>query len=297
MNASTYRFRLLAACALAAAFAQAGAVRAQEPSTIVMWNRDFDNAPVRAMLQEALEKTVESHGPFDLQSSKTMTDTRAFMELSAGTIHVMSFAPSEAMERDYRPVLIPINKGLLGLRVGLIRKGEQSRFDGVSSLEDWKASGLKMGQGKEWPDTFILEANGIEVIKNVDYLPLFGQLVHKRFDFFPRAISEIDGELERFKDGGIALEENLAFVYRLPLFFWVAKDNAALAERIEAGMKAMMADGSFDRAFMERFGETIERMGIAKRTIIPLENPFLSEQVRSIDPSYWYDIEAAPESE
>ena len=92
------------------------------------------------------------------------------------------------------PIRIPIQKGILGWRVGLIRKGDQGRFAGVDTLEDLKR--VRLAQGQEWPDTLILRANGIDVITAPRYEGLFKMLVSKRFDYFPRSVNEIWDELE-----------------------------------------------------------------------------------------------------
>ena len=59
------------------------------------------------------------------------------------------------------PIRIPLFKGLFGYRVLLIRKQEQARFDQINTQQD--LAKFLGGQGTHWPDTLILQANGLRV--------------------------------------------------------------------------------------------------------------------------------------
>lgn len=119
-----------------------------------------------------------------------MNQERQVLELEAGRNIDVGPIPSSA-EREARllPIMIPLNKGVLGWRIGLIRKGEQASFEHVRTLADLKR--LRIAQGQEWPDTQILGANGIDVITAPRYEGLFKMLIGKRFDYFPRSVMEI----------------------------------------------------------------------------------------------------------
>lgn len=93
-------------------------------------------------------------------------------ELEAGrTVDVAPIPTNPQREARLLPIRIPINKGVLGWRLGLIRKGSQSQFNDVRGLQD--LSRLRLAQGQDWPDTQIPEANGIKVIGAPSYEGLF----------------------------------------------------------------------------------------------------------------------------
>jgi hypothetical protein len=72
-----------------------------------------------------------------------MTQDREVVELETGHLIDVAPLPSSA-EREARllAVRIPINKGVLGLRLGLIRKGDAARLAGVKTLDVLKQVSL-----------------------------------------------------------------------------------------------------------------------------------------------------------
>lgn len=258
---------------------------------IVYWRRLEDNPVVVKVLQLALDKTVASHGPYRLRASEPMEQERAVVELAKGqSLDLANFAPSRSREQRLLPVRVPVTQGLLGHRVCLIKKGRQARFDQVISLQDWQDKRLTIGQEKNWPDTAVLEANRIQVVKAPKYPAMFAMLDLERFDCFARSISEVGAELRGRKD--IELEKNLLLIYRLPTFFFVNRQRADLAARLEQGLNLAYRDGSIPALISDRYRDAFRAMDIAKRTVIYLENPLLSEETQQALNGfrYWLDV-------
>jgi hypothetical protein len=71
------------------------------------------------------------------------------------------------------------------------------------------------------------------------------------------------------------VEPTIFLHYRVPFYFFVNKDNKAMAARVERGLKLAQADGSFDKllngypAFQRALGEIAAR----KRKVFELELP------------------------
>lgn len=120
----------------------------------------------------------------------------------------------------------------MGYRIGIIRKGEQSRFSGINSLTEFKR--ILIGQGSDWPDTDILQQNGFSVIAG-SASKLLAMLAENRFDDFPPAIHESWDELSRRDD--IELEQHLLLHFVAAINFFVNKQNKPLAERLEFGIR------------------------------------------------------------
>ncbi|MDH3353893.1 MAG: hypothetical protein OEL79_01615 [Chromatiales bacterium] len=267
-------------------------IAAEKSEEIIVWNRLIDNPVAYRVLTLALDQSVPEFGPYRLTSSTPMEQGRMVAELEHNnSIHVASFAPNAERESRLLPVRIPVTKGLLGIRVCLIRKGTQELFNGVQSLEEWRERGLTIGQGTHWPDTTILEHNGLTVRKTAKYESLFKMLISKRFHCFSRSVSEVLPELDRYAEQGIELERNLALVYRLPTFFFVSRDNPRLARRLNRGMQLAQQDGSFDRLINENYAPQFKQLGLSQRTAIPLDNPLLSNETRAIvdNKELWLD--------
>jgi len=77
-----------------------------------------------------------------------------------------------------------------------------------------------------------------------------------RFDYFPRGLYQIKNELDTYAEWGFAIVPDLALHYPNAIHFFVAKDNTALAKRIELGLIRAKADGSFE-ALNESFTQFI----------------------------------------
>jgi hypothetical protein len=263
-----------------------------ELSEIKLWKWDMGNPPVRELLKLVLDHTVEEYGAYQLKPSIDMTHARVSRAVERGLIDVFSNAANQRLEQQVLPIRIPINQGLLGIRVCLIRAGEQSRFDEIHSLADWQNSGLIIGQGSDWMDSKILTANHLKVTTSSQYLTLFEMLVKKRFDCFPRSIAEVQAELEQHGDKGIVLEKHLIFMYRLPLFYWVSKSQPQLAQRIETGLKILQKNGEFKKHFQRQFESFINAIQLEERKVIRLQNPFLSPETQALtqQPALWFEL-------
>jgi hypothetical protein len=75
---------------------------------------------------------------------------------------------------------------------------------------------------------------------------------------------------------GLIQEETLLLKYDVPIrySFFVNKNNALLAERLERGLKIAQQDGSFDQLFyqMPSFREGEELLKNSRRTLIEIKN-------------------------
>jgi hypothetical protein len=221
------------------------------------------------------------------QAAVAMNQERQVEEIEAGRSLDVGPIPSSA-EREARllPILIPINKGTLGWRLGLIRKGDAARFKGIDTLEDLKH--VRLAQGQEWPDTQILRANGIPVITAPRYEGLFKMLTGKRFDYFPRSLMEIWDE-QALNSATLEVETHVALHYFYDAYFMVNRKNTKLAQDLRNGFEKAIADGSFDKLFMQYYGERLRKAHVETRSVIELENPLLTPGTPSNRPELWYD--------
>ena len=218
-----------------------------------------------------------------------MNQERQIVELEAGRGIDVAPMPSSA-EREARllAVYIPINRGVLGWRLGLMRKGDAARFADVNTLDDLKR--VRMAQGMYWPDTDILRANGIPVITGPTYEGLFKMIVGSRFDYFPRSVMEIWNEQARNADA-LEVEPRIALHYpNYASYFMLNKGNTKLADIISQGLEKALADGSADRLFEQHHGESLRRAQLDKRVVIELKNPLVTPGTPVHRPELWYDL-------
>ena len=217
-----------------------------------------------------------------------MNQNRQIAELEAGrTIDVAPLPSSADREERLLPIRVPLNKGLLGWRLGLVRKGDTERMARIKTLADLKH--VHLAQGQDWPDTQILVGNGIDVITSSTYEGIFKMLESDRFDYFPRSVMEIWDEQEAHANT-LEIEPHLALHYFYDSYFFVNKHNTKLAADISAGMEKAIADGSFDKIFNEYWGERVRKAKLNERTVIELRNPLLTPETPSQRRELWYSV-------
>ena len=146
------------------------------------------------------------------------------------------------------------------------------------------------GQGLDWPDVSILRANGLTVTVGASYDGLFDMLNAGRFDYFPRGMNEPWTEVKAHKEKGFIVEEQLLLKYPAPTYFFVHKDNVALANRINEGLLLAIEDGSFDTIF---YGHPANKgifklTNIKSRKVFDLKNPLLPTKTPLDDHRLWH---------
>jgi len=173
-----------------------------------------------------------------------VTQSRSLTLLNHGYADLIWSGYTAKRDADYLPIRIPLFRGLLGYRVLLIRQEDKEKFLQIKTPDQLKK--LIACQGDHWPDSDILEANGYLVLRVRNFKPMFRMLSKKRCDYFPRSIYEGYSEqreaIKHFPN--IILMDELILHYNYPFYYYVNKNNVALAERVEKGLMTALADGS-----------------------------------------------------
>lgn len=220
-------------------------------------------------------------------SSIKMEQGRSLLQLEKGEdIDVLWSMTSREREQKLRPIRIPIDRGLTGYRVFLIKQENLQKFSRVRTLEQLRR--YEAGQGTHWPDTRILQANGLNVYGATAYENLFSMLDAKRFDYFPRSITEVWDEIEAHPGRNLVIEPTILLTYPTAAYYFVNKNNEALASAIESGLLRAIRDGSFDLLFDEYYGEFIRKADLRNRKVIRLQNPLLSEKTPFSQRHFWF---------
>jgi hypothetical protein len=217
-----------------------------------------------------------------------VTQNRGVMLLRSGAIDVIALGTSPERETDLRPIKIDILRGLIGFRLLIIRSKEQDRIARMDA-ETFRQS-VTFGLNSQWSDLPIMKANGYLVTTSLSYENLFEMLTAGRFDAFPRGINEARRELEERKAAypDLTVEKTKALFFPFPIYFWVRKNNEALAKKIEDGLNRALSDGSFEKLFRSYHAIDIADVRKERREIILLNNPLLPKDTPSTDTSWWW---------
>jgi hypothetical protein len=247
------------------------------------------------ILRTALEKTRKKWGDYEMVRSESMSERRQAFELknATGKLTVMYLSPTPDFEATLLPIRIPVDRNLGGYCVFLIREQDQAEFRAVRTLDDLRR--FRLGLGLGWIDVGILSASGFRVVTGSSYDGLFEMLVDRRFDAFPRGAVEILDEYDRRKASlpALHIEETMIFYYPLPMYFWFAKTpyGRHLAQRAQEGMWIMIRDGTYDRIFDKYQRHKIEQLGLKKRRIFRIRNPYLGPETPFDDARLWFTPE------
>jgi len=224
-----------------------------------------------AVLELALQKSGIA---FELQPSKWLAQQNRNISLLARGRDLDIIWTSSARTENARLLDIdfPIDRGLLGWRLLLIRAQRQTEFSTINTLAE--LGKMRAGQGHDWPDLEILGHNHLRTSSSTTYDGLFAMLAHDHIDYFPRSIAEIGEELENHAPLDLAIESHLALHYSQSLHFLITRDNQLLHQAITRGLNIAWQDGSFMRLFYEFFGQSIASAQLDKRLVFELQSPY-----------------------
>lgn len=253
-----------------------------EPLRVVYPAAESSGDARRAYPSAVLRLALEHAGrPFVLQSSQVpATQQRALRMVERGDgLDVMWTVSTDERERTLRAVRVPIDRGLMGWRVLLVRRGDEASFAQVDT-----AAGLALrpgAQGHDWPDLAVLRHAGFDVHAGTDYEGLFAMLARGRIDYLPRSVLEVHDELARPANRQLSIEPRLLVRYPSALYFFVNRRNATLAGALEQGLARASEDGCLDRLFHATYDDVLAPLRLTQRTVIELANPVWTAPARS----------------
>lgn len=220
--------------------------------------------------------------------AEDVTQNRGVQLLQTGAIDVIALGTNAERESQMTPIRIDILRGIVGFRIFVIRSGDQQRFAKLDAQA--MRQQLNFGLNSQWADVPVMRANGFTVETSTSYENLFGMLVARRFDAFPRGLNEAARELEERKASypQLVVEQTKALYFPFPIYFWVRKDNQGLARRIEQGLTLALADGSFRKLFETYHAKEIAALAREKRLVIRLNNPNLPAGNPEPDTRWWW---------
>lgn len=212
-------------------------------------------------------------------SGLNLPKQRAFdlMNARAG-IDVLFGSVNAERLKHYRGIPFAILKGYNGWRVALVNRQTPDILQGIHSKQH--LSRLVAGQFLTWSDTAILRSNGLRVETSADGDGMYGMLERGRIDYFPLSVLEVAHELRIHQKPQLMIDPHLLLIYPTATWFYVAKDNSALADALLQGLQQANRDGSFDLLFQRHFGPVLQQLNLESRTRVLLDNPQLPAGVQ-----------------
>ena len=202
----------------------------------------------------------------------------------------MWVATSEEREEQFQALYFPVYRGLMGMRLSIIRQDNIDDFSRINTLSD--LTKIKAGQGTGWTNGKILAKNGISVVETRKTKNLFYMLEGGRFSFFPRGIIyDPWKDVESYPDLNLAVDPKILIQYELPMYFFVNKANTALEKKLTKAFNEIVANGEFFKLFFAdpEIRKAFELSDIRNRHLIKLTNPFLTNKTPISRKELWFN--------
>jgi hypothetical protein len=266
-------------------------VRAQ-PAPLRFVYPNLDGLGEAAFGYRALRLALQKWGgPFELKlNSSPSNHGRARQMLDAGLIDVGDWGTSPEFERQLQAVHLPIDRGLNGWRLFIIREPMAPRFEAVQDLDS--LARLAAGQGADWADVALLQAARLPVVRGASLDTLFRMLEAGRFDYLPLGLNEVYGLLEHHRAlaPSCIVENRLTLVYPFARLFFVRRGDAERHAALLQGLTRAFEDGSLQAllAADPSMQSAMARARLAGRRQLRIDNPLMTDATRAIPARYFH---------
>lgn len=269
-------------CALSAEL-----VRARAPDGV----GDYEHEYFFSLLKLALENAGGGERRYVVQYAPAMPEERALRQLERNKkIDVYWARSSSEREEKLQAVQVPLLRGLLGYRVGIVHKDAEPGYSAVKSV--FKLLRYRPCQEAGSADGVILSAAGFEVVSNPSHEAIFKQTNMGRCDFFPLGVLNVGSEFEgaRQKYLNLRMSKHVVLFYPAPVYFFVNKGSAALAESLRRGLEKAIDDGDFSEVLegSRLAGHLFPLSRLKEAKLFELQNPLLPDELDIDNPRYWY---------
>ncbi len=256
-------------------------IKVSAKDTIILWDDNYKNIPYLAFITLAADLTVDEYGDYEIKPSAPFEQGRAFASLNEPEqINIMIAGIDSQKEQLANTIYIPLERGLAGFRLCLVKGANKEAFSHINTLGDFRKAQLSIGVGAHWPDKGILDLNRIPVTTSPIEQALYSMLNVGRFACLSRSVTEVAESINTQPDADIAIEENIAFIYPLADFIYISKTETRLAERIEKGLKLAIANEQFYTLFEKHYKHLLLEYNLYGRKLFFLKNENMSDKAR-----------------
>jgi len=173
-------------------------------------------------------------------------------------------------EEQLLAIKLPIYQGLIGWLVLFIRPDDIEKFEAVKTIND--LMNFTAVQRFDWADFDILKENLLPVEGNFTFVNHSKAVIDGLVDYFPRSVLEAQREIIAQRNQQLVIEPSLLLKYPSAHYFFVNKNNTELANIIEKGFRALIANGDYQALFNQYFGASLKKLNLDNRTVIHLKN-------------------------
>jgi hypothetical protein len=249
--------------------------------TLILWDENYKNEAELAFIQLAADLTIDDYGEYEIMPSPPYEQGRAFASLNQPEqINMMIASVDKLREQQANTIYIPLERGLAGFRLCLVKNTNSQAFLGINTLRDFRKRKLSVGVGAHWPDKAILTFNQLPVTTSPIESDLYSMLDAGRFACLSRSVKEVSESVINQNHIDIGVEQNIAFIYPLADFIYISKTETRLAERIEKGLRLAIENEQFYTLFEKHYKQLLLKHNLYGRKLFFLKNENMSEKAR-----------------
>ncbi|MGE5371285.1 MAG: hypothetical protein ACM3QZ_04780 [Solirubrobacterales bacterium] len=210
----------------------------------------------------------------DIRLTPNEPQTRVIADLDNGSVSLYYMLQSAERDAKYPSIKVNLTNGLIGSRILFIRKGTQSRFDGLLSPKDFRDRHLIGAIGANWFDGKVWKANNLLYVGITgDWKLIYGMLKagDRGIDYFPRGANEIWDEYAAHPE--LDIEKNLILKYDRDFHVYLGKNSPALKPVLESALQKAQADGTINRLVQKHYAKQLNLIQYDNRKVINLNTP------------------------
>ncbi|WP_159931137.1 ABC transporter substrate-binding protein [Oceanicoccus sp. KOV_DT_Chl] len=243
------------------------------------------------LLELALLETRAKFGEANIVYSRPYNQAGGMLELmrDGSKLDVLWSGSSASREEHLLAVKIPLMKGLLGYRMPIIRQQDVEKFSAIKSIAQLKK--FTACQGRYWPDSDILESNGLTVKRFDENEDMFVALSQGNCDYISLAVFEGQAELDarKIRHTSLIYYQDLIIYYPFPMYFFVQRGQPELHNRIQSGLEKIISSGQLNELMLKHAATNFVfplDLWINKSTII-LKHNSLALDPKELPPKLW----------
>lgn len=241
----------------------------------------------RMVLKAALEVTEKEYGLWKIEENSADlpgdAESKVFSEKNYD-LFVTIAGNQKFKNQEVFVIEKPLAKNLLGHRIPIINKKVSNQFHSEAAASDLKK--LVHGIPETWSDVQIFEQNGYSVLEKGNLDGLFKRLSNEEFDYTAFGANEVLSVFQKraSKFDNLEIANGVLLYYPFPMVFYVNPNQKELADRLDMGLERIDKNGVQDSIFNSFYGTLIEDLKLNKRKIFKLENPFIPEAFKNLQP-------------
>jgi len=198
--------------------------------------------------------------------------TRLEVMLEQGELSALMLGKTNSRSERFLMVEVDMTNNLMNQRILFIPPGQQSLYNNVQTLDDFRALGLTAAMGSAWHDCQIWEENNLPVFGITgDWRRLFDMLAYgnRGIDYLPRGAIEIAEEWQQYPK--LQVEQSLALSYKDDHVLYVSPKEKALYHALNRLLPQASQSGLIQALVQKHHQEIFEPpVNLLERRVIPL---------------------------